>query len=65
MTKETGELRKIKIEDDVDRIELFGNLDSNLNLIQESTGVEIFQRDDSLLLKGEKLDLAEEILKEL
>ncbi len=65
MTENSEELKKIRIEDDVDRIELFGNLDANLNLIQEKTGVEIFQRDDCLLLRGEKLDLAEGILNEL
>ncbi|MGN0657986.1 MAG: PhoH family protein [Emergencia sp.] len=65
MTNEREELKKIQIEDDVDRVELFGNLDANLNLIQESTGVEIFQRDDCLLLRGDKLELAEGILREL
>lgn len=58
-------MKKIQIADDVDRIELFGNMDVNLNLIQQSTGVEIFQRDDCLLLRGEKIELAEEILNEL
>ncbi|MGF6375414.1 phosphate starvation-inducible PhoH-like protein [Clostridiales Family XIII bacterium PM5-7] len=65
MLKKNEELKKIVIEDDVDRVELFGNLDANLNLIQESTGVEIFQRDDALLLRGDKVELAEGILKEL
>ncbi len=65
MTNRNEELRRILIEDDVDRIELFGNMDANLNLIQESTGVEIFQRDDCLLLRGEEIALAERILKEL
>nr|WP_303857523.1 PhoH family protein [Aminicella lysinilytica] len=45
--------------------DLFGNLDANLDIIKESTGVEIIQRDDYLLLKGEKPDMAEEILREL
>ncbi|NLD11121.1 MAG: PhoH family protein [Clostridiales bacterium] len=45
--------------------DLFGNLDANLDIIKESTGVEIIQRDDCLLLKGEKPDMAEEILREL
>ncbi|MCI9476592.1 MAG: PhoH family protein [Emergencia sp.] len=40
-------------------------MDANLNLIQDNTGVEIFQRDDSLLLRGEEIGLAENILKEL
>lgn len=62
-TKE--ELKKIQIEDDLDRQELFGILDVNLNIIREKTGVEIIQRDDFLLLKGENPDLAESIILEL
>ena len=37
MTNTREELRKIQIEDDVDRVELFGIMDSNLNLITENT----------------------------
>lgn len=65
MTSTSEELRKIQIEDDVDRIELFGNMDANLNLIREHTGTEIFQRDNCLLLRGGQEELAEGILKEL
>ena len=57
--------RKITIPETIDRIELFGNLDSNLEAIRQATGVDIFQRDDGLILKGENLDLAEGILAEL
>ena len=57
--------RKLQIPETIDRIELFGNLDSNLEQIREATGVDIFQRDDGLVLKGENLDLAEGILAEL
>lgn len=57
--------RKLQIPETIDRIELFGNLDSNLQQIKEETGVDIFQRDDGLVLKGEKLDLAEGIIREL
>ena len=58
-------MKTIAIDESLDRIELFGNLDANLNLIQENTGVEIFQRDDGLVLKGENIELAEGILNEL
>ncbi len=57
--------RKLQIPETIDRIELFGNLDSNLEQIKEATGVDIFQRDNELILKGEELDLAEGIIKEL
>ena len=54
MTQEKlQEMRKMQIEEDVDRIELFGIMDSHLNLIEEHTGVKIFQRDVGLLLRGE------------
>lgn len=65
MTSTSEELRKIQIEDGVDRIELFGNMDANLNLIREHTGTEIFQRDNCLLLRGGQEELAEGILREL
>ena len=53
------------IDDTVDRVALFGNLDINLNLISEAAGVQIVQRDNSLLIRGEKPGLAIEMLKEL
>ncbi|MBR3212459.1 MAG: PhoH family protein [Firmicutes bacterium] len=64
MTDRDG-FKRITIFDDIDRRELFGNLDANLNLIGEKTGVEIFQRDNDLLLRGEKMDLAGRVLTEL
>ncbi len=45
--------KKIQITETVDRRELFGNLDVNLDYITEATGAEIFQRDDGLTIKGE------------
>ncbi|MGN1142950.1 MAG: PhoH family protein [Anaerovoracaceae bacterium] len=57
--------RQIQISQTIDRTELFGNLDSNLTRIREATGVDIFQRDDGLILKGEDLDTAEGIIREL
>ena len=66
--------RKIEIVQDIDRVELFGNLDVNLDLIREATGVSIFQRDDELILKADEiipleeqeaaLNLAEKIIDE-
>ena len=53
------------ITDNVDRRELFGNLDANLNLISEATGAEIYQRDNDLLIRGESGELAGEIISEL
>ena len=38
--------QKMQISSEIDRTELFGNLDVNLNLIKEATGVEMIQRED-------------------
>lgn len=66
--------RKIQIVQEIDRVELFGNLDVNLDLIREATGVGVFQRDDELILKADEtlpaeeqekaLELAEKIIEE-
>ena len=42
--------RKVQILQEIDRVELFGNLDANLDLIKEATGVDIFQSDDGLTM---------------
>ena len=60
--------RKIQITEEIDRRELFGNLDVNLDMIKDATGVEIFQRDDALTWKGDEeaaLDRAGKILDEM
>ncbi|MCQ2554428.1 MAG: PhoH family protein [Clostridia bacterium] len=56
--------RRIRISDNIDRAALFGNLDSNLKLIEDEIGVDVIQRDDTLILKGENVDIAEIALKE-
>ena len=57
--------RKVRIIEGIDRIELFGNLDVNLNLIKEAAGVEIFQRGDELTLKtGAEMETASDEEKE-
>ena len=65
--------RKIQIDQEIDRVELFGNLDANLALIKEAAGVDVFQRDDGLVLKAgeggeheqeQALDLAQSIIEE-
>ena len=61
----TDEFKEVLIPEDIDRGELFGTMDKNLDLIQEAASVEIFQRDDRLLIRGEDVHLAEEILNEI
>jgi len=55
----------LRVDDTIDRSELFGSLDINLDVIGESTGTEIFQRDNVLLLRGGDTDDASAILTEL
>ncbi len=57
----------IQIPDEIDRTELFGNLDVNLKLINEATECDMIQRDNTLIIKGASegnTNLAEEILNE-
>ena len=59
---------------EIDRAMLFGNLDVNLDIIREATGVDILQRDDGLVFKADEnmpleqqkasLDLAQSIVEE-
>jgi len=49
----------------MDSSELFGNMDSNINLIKETLDVDIVQRGNELIVKGEDAEGAKDILKEL
>ncbi len=42
--------KRLKIIDGIDTKELFGNLDLNMKLIKEATGVDVVQRGDELVL---------------
>ena len=55
---------RITIED-VDRGELFGSYDANLKLIIEAFDVGIIQRDNELIIKGEKFENAQKVIDEL
>lgn len=62
----TDNTRKIELADDnIDRAELFGMMDANLKVIEESTGVSIVQRDGELTLIGGDIDTAETVVREL
>ena len=60
-----GNTIKIRLADDLDRSELFGNMDSNLKLLQEQLKIEIIQRDNELVLKGDDTEKAEKVINEL
>ena len=55
----------VKLPDDIDAGELFGNMDEYLNLLQETLEVEIVQRDGSLVLSGKDAERAEGVIREL
>lgn len=66
--------RKVQILQEIDRAQLFGNLDVNLDMIRKAANVEIFQRDDGLILisdekrseseQNKSLDMAQQIIDE-
>ena len=60
--------KKFRITEEIDRRELFGNLDVNLDYIKKATSADIIQRDDELIIKAESeeaIDKASRILDEL
>lgn len=57
--------KKLQISEAIDRGELFGSLDSNLKIIEEYFSVNIIQRDNELIIKGEKATDAEKTLIEM
>ena len=62
---ETSGLRSLSVSDNIDRRELFGGLDRNLEIIEKNLKVDIIQRGNELLLKGENSQKAENLLKEM
>ena len=59
------EEKKMVLEDTVDRSELFGILDNNLRKIEEKFDVFIVQRDNGLIIRGQRAEEAETIIKEM
>ncbi len=65
MTNQTENLRKMTISEEIDRRELFGNLDVNIGIIKENMDVDIMQRDNELIMRGKDAARAEEVFREL
>ena len=55
----------MKVAEGIDRGELFGTLDKNLRAIEDKLGVDIIQRDDELILKGDKAPDVERVISEM
>lgn len=56
---------RIKIGHEQETDQLFGNLDVNLKLIKDNYDVEIFQRNDEIIIKGQEAAKAEKVILEL
>lgn len=61
----TETAKVMMIDETIDRAILFGNLDSNLTMIEERFDVVIVQRDGMVTIKGEKMSEAEMAINEL
>ena len=46
-----SDIINISISEEIDRQELFGNLDRNLKILKENLKIDIIQRDNELVLK--------------
>ncbi len=56
---------QLNISEQIDRGELFGGLDRNLRMVEETCDVVIIQRDGGLLIRGERAEDAAGILSEM
>ncbi len=55
----------ITLDETVDRTELFGGMDKNLSMVEDTYHVNIIQRDDKLLIKGDRTEEAADVLEEM
>lgn len=60
-----AEMIHVAISETIDRGELFGGLDKNLQVMEENLGVDIIQRDNELILKGMNAGKAASLLNEM
>lgn len=58
-------IKKIELHEGLDVRELFGNMDSNIISIKNALKVDIMERDNELILKGEDTEKAEKMIREL
>ncbi|NLA69568.1 MAG: hypothetical protein GX852_00815, partial [Clostridiales bacterium] len=52
----------VKLPDDFDITELFGNLDTNIKLVEHATSTSIILRENKLLIKGDDPEVAGRII---
>lgn len=56
---------KIFLEEDIDRQEVFGNLDKNIKTLENMFAVQIIQRDNEILLDGDDKLIVKNIFEEI
>lgn len=64
MSNSPEEFVRVELSAEIDRRELFGNLDANLDGIRKATGTEAVERDGALLLRGGDTEKAKKIIDE-
>ncbi|MBQ0078728.1 MAG: PhoH family protein [Eubacterium sp.] len=55
----------VSIDETIDRTELFGGMDKNIKAVEDEYGVDIIQRDNQLLIKGERPEEAAAVIREM
>lgn len=65
MINDKERIRKMAISEVTDRSELFGNLDANIHMLKENLDVDVIQRDNELILRGQDADRAVGVINEL
>jgi phosphate starvation-inducible PhoH-like protein len=55
---------KIPLAEDFNRIDLFGNLDQNINLLKEDYEVDVIPRDNEIMIKGKDANIVKGILED-
>lgn len=65
MINQTENLKKVTISEEIDRRELFGNLDANIRILKDNMDVDVMQRDNELILRGKDAERAASVVGEL
>ena len=60
-----SDIINISIGEEIDRQELFGNLDRNLKILKDNFKIDIIQRDNELVVKGDDSQIAQKVILEL
>lgn len=62
---ENDNTRRVQVSETIDRGELFGGLDRNLKIVENDFNVDIIQRDNELIFKGQHTSEAARVVEEM